>query len=373
VVWGPAVVQQPVGKDYAMNTMYVAQSASDVSQYVIGVAGTNPYSMLDWIIEDGFVAWQVPWVYALLHAPSAKIALGTATGLAILQNMKPAAGVPGAGQTLRQFLSTITHNKVNIAVAGHSLGGALAPTVALWLADTQGFLSHWDPKKNATISSLPTAGPTAGNGAFAAWTREKLGSAVTPFYNSIDVVPHAWLESMLAQIPSLYAPSIPAFASLKLLVDAAELLAKNGGYTTLSGLTALPGTVNTAIINPDQDNLKNFLAQLGYQHITAYNSWFNFNPAWYPPEPASRQAHERTSIWPFPDGYMELSPALTETISQKSIGASHVARHSGATRKLLIGTTLVDAPSGSDDARGAEVVALVEAELKKHGVSSAAG
>jgi hypothetical protein len=64
VVWGPSVVQQPVGKAYAMNTMYVAQNAATSSQYAIAIAGTNPRSILDWIVEDGFVHWQVPWIYA---------------------------------------------------------------------------------------------------------------------------------------------------------------------------------------------------------------------------------------------------------------------------------------------------------------------
>src|SRR5262249_13625321 len=159
-------------------------SAATPSQYAIGIAGTNPKSILDWIIEDGFVAWQVPWVYALLDAPGAKIALGTAIGLALLQNMKPSSKVPGGGSTLVDFLATVTKSPVQAAVAGHSLGGALAPTAALWLADTQGFLSHWDRHKNATLSALPTAGPTAGNSAFATYSGKKLGARLTPSYNT---------------------------------------------------------------------------------------------------------------------------------------------------------------------------------------------
>src|ERR1051325_11133830 len=40
VVWGPSVVQQPIGSTYAMNTMYIAQNAAAPSQYVIAIAGT---------------------------------------------------------------------------------------------------------------------------------------------------------------------------------------------------------------------------------------------------------------------------------------------------------------------------------------------
>jgi len=78
IAWGPSVVMQPIGPAVAMNTMYVARSAADPSQYVIAIAGTNPKSIVDWIVEDGFVHWQVPWVYAPVEARGARIALGTA-------------------------------------------------------------------------------------------------------------------------------------------------------------------------------------------------------------------------------------------------------------------------------------------------------
>jgi hypothetical protein len=356
VVWGPAVVQQPIGPAYAMNTMYVAQSAATPSQYAIAIAGTNPKSILDWIIEDGFVAWQVPWVYALLEAPGAKMALGTAIGLAILQNMKPSSDVPGGGSTLVDFLATITKNPVQIAVVGHSLGGALAPTVALWLADTQGFLSPWDPHKNATLSSLPTAGPTAGNSAFATYSGKKLGARLTPYYNTLDVVPHAWQASMLQEIPSLYVPNIPDLPVVDSLVKLALQLSANGNYTTLPGLTPLAGTFKDVRGVLD---IEKFLREVAYQHTTAYDGWFNFNEGWLP---VSRPAPVAPSA------------ALIEALSSKSATPGDLAQALGAAapRKLLIGKTFVDAPSSPSDPRGDQAVALVTAELKKHGVESGA-
>jgi len=355
VVWGPAVVQQPIGGDYAMNTMYVAQNVVTPSQYAIGIAGTNPKSILDWIIEDGFVAWQVPWVYALLEAPGAKIALGTAIGLAILQNMKPSSKVPGGGSTLVDFLATVTQSPVQIAIVGHSLGGALAPTAALWLADTQGFLSHWDRHKNATLSALPTAGPTAGNSAFATYSGKKLGARLTPYYNTLDVVPHAWNAAMLEEIPSLYAPHIPALSVITNLVQLAIQMSANGDYTTLPGLTPLTGKYK------DQGgvgDLDKFLREVAYQHTTAYDGWFNFNQGWLPaalPAPAAP------------------SPALIEALSSKSATPSDVLKALSATapRKLLIRGSFVDAPASPSDPRGAQIVDLVTAELKQHGPSAA--
>lgn len=351
VVWGPCVVQQPIGTPYAMNTMYVAQSAAAPSHYVIAIAGTNPRSILDWIIEDGLVAWQVPWIYGLLHAPDARIALGTAIGLAILQTMKPSSRVPGSGATLVDFLATITKHPVQISMVGHSLGGALAPTVALWLADTQGFLSHWDPHKHATLSALPTAGPTAGNHAFAAYSGKKLGARLTPYYNTLDVVPHAWNQRMLEEIPGIYAPNIPVLPVVEGLVKLAVRMSEGGDYTPLPGLTPLAGTFKDV---PGKSDLERFLSEVAYQHTTAYDGWFQFDPSWLP---SSRPAPAAPS------------QAVLDAISSKAATPGDIAHalDAGIPRKLLIGDALVDAPSGASDPRGAEAVARVIAALKAHG------
>jgi hypothetical protein len=350
VVWGPAVIQQPFGAGYAMNTMYVAQSAATPTQYVIAIAGTNPRSILDWIIEDGLVHWQVPWVYALVEARGAKIALGTAIGLAILQNMKPSSQVPGGGSTLVEFLATVTTQPVQIAAVGHSLGGALAPTVALWLTDTQGFLSHWDPHRNATLSALPTAGPTAGNAAFAGYSGKKLGERLTPYYNTLDVVPHAWQASMLQEIPAIYVPHIPVLPVITNLVQLTLQLSAGGDYTTLPGLTPLAGTFQDV---PGVVDLEKFLREVAYQHTTAYDGWFDFDAGWLP---AARPAPGAPS------------PALIAALSSSAATPGDVARVLAAAgpRKIRIGDRVMDAPSGPADPRGDEAVALVTAELENH-------
>lgn len=40
-------------------------------------------------------------------------------------------------------------------------------------------------------------GATADNSAFAAYSGKKLGARLTPYCNTLDVVPHAWQASML--------------------------------------------------------------------------------------------------------------------------------------------------------------------------------
>ena len=126
---------------------------------------------------------------------------------------------------------------------------------------------------------MPTAGPTAGNGAFAAYSGKKLGARLTPYYNTLDVVPHAWQASMLKEIPALYEPNIPVLPAIVGLVKVALELTSNGDYTILPGLTPLTGTFKDAGGVGDLDR---FLREVAYQHTRAYDGWFNFNPAWLP-------------------------------------------------------------------------------------------
>src|SRR5215471_4476007 len=161
-VWGPAVFQAPLS-NVADNVMYVARTAQTPPQYVVAIAGTNFNSVFDILIEDFFGGRVVPWGYGSPPAGAASSA-GTFTGLTILQCLMPGPSMPGGNQYLNDFLSMVVTQPVEIVTAGHSLGGALAPAVALWLLDTQ---AEWDPETRASISCEPSAGPTAGNDAFA--------------------------------------------------------------------------------------------------------------------------------------------------------------------------------------------------------------
>jgi hypothetical protein len=203
--WGPAVFQAPLS-DVADNVIYVAQSAATPPQYVLAIAGTNYNSIFDVLIEDFFVGSQVAWAYGRPPAgTSPKISAGTFTGLTLLQFMTPGPGMPGAGQKVADFLATATSRPIDVVTAGHSLGGALAPALALWLLNTQAI---WDPQGRATIYCEPSAGPTSGNADFAIYYDQALGSRTTRIVNSLDMVPHAWNGANLASLPALYEPGI---------------------------------------------------------------------------------------------------------------------------------------------------------------------
>src|SRR5262249_6813246 len=143
----------------ADNVMYVAKNTATPPQYVVAIAGTNYNSVWDVLIEDFLVSVQTPWIYGNPAASSApSISAGTFIGLSILQVLTPGAPMPGANQTLTTFLSGPSGQPIDVITTGHSLGGALSPVLALFLADTRAL---WDPAGRATIACEPTAGPTA--------------------------------------------------------------------------------------------------------------------------------------------------------------------------------------------------------------------
>jgi hypothetical protein len=266
LVWGPAVYELPTS-NRPDNTMFVV---SGNGQLVVAVAGTNPYSFLDWIVEDFLVTPQVPWLTGSPFSLERKVSLGTFIGLSVLQTLTPGPGQPGAGVLLKDFLASQVGAPITINVAGHSLGGALSPTLALWLSDVR---AGWDPAGNATLSVLPSAGPTAGNAAFAHYSDSQIGAQVTRLYNPLDIVPKAWTTSDLQTIPNLYVPNIPPDLFVNGFADLAVDISKDDDYTQIN-LTAppLPGSaINTGIIHPLLPSILNFFAQVAYQHVDAYS------------------------------------------------------------------------------------------------------
>jgi hypothetical protein len=247
LVWGTQVFQAP-DSDVADNAMFIAQNADDTSQFVVSISGTNPISAYGWIVEDAMLIPTVPWPYTSdSSVPTGNIAKGTSIGLDVLLNK-----LTDNGLSLSEFLSEQVSNStkpLSITVTGHSLGGALSPAVALALKDTQGISTNWDPSSTSSIAVQPSAGPTPGNKVWSGYYDSRLTTATDRLWNVIDIVPHAWQLSMLEQIPSLYAPTIPESSLIKKLVKLAELNSKLAGdmQQICPSAQPLPGNVNTSI------------------------------------------------------------------------------------------------------------------------------
>lgn len=314
LVWGPVVFSNNPGvaSVVADNTMMLVYNAA-VNQFVVAIAGTNAVSLYGWFQEDFGVNTLVQWesivnkkINKLLFKPS--IAGGTHLGLQQLLAMK--SGGNTMLQALDAYLSSHQISGATVSVAGHSLGGALSPVMALYMQDT---LQGWNTRSGSisVIEAWPTAGPTPGNADFATYVQNSVGSSFTytSKYNTIDVVPQAWMYASLENIPSIY-PQItapeqqgPQYTSIGLLVLLANLRTINKAnvyirtnYQQVQPWTPMTGTFNTdtdkkakdeaALVNiyatgnlaqykPFFKAFYQFLMQMGYQHTTAYNILFD--------------------------------------------------------------------------------------------------
>jgi len=179
-----------------------------------------------------------------------------------------ASSVPGID--LRSFLGNVVRESrqpVQIYVTGHSKGGPLSSTVALWLADTQGGdpvppEDQWDINRVATVHAYSFAGPTAGNGKFALHSDDVIGSRCWRIANRQDIAPHVWAVNDINQIPDIYGSTgiehaLLAKTSAALIKNVGTLDYQQTGKNVEPFTSALKPTVS-------------FAEQAVYQHLDAY-------------------------------------------------------------------------------------------------------
>lgn len=180
---------------------------------------------------------------------------------------------PSLATDLRSFLHglvTDSHEtSLHLHVIGHSLGGALAPALATWLAETQGARvpekDRWDPHRRVLVHCHAFAGPTPGDAGFARRVRATLGNdRVYRLANSLDVVPYAWAPEGLRAVAGLYGWSVLPLPGLRELAGAAATAVEANRYTHIqpASRSEFQGRVSR--------RLPLYALQVVHQHMEAY-------------------------------------------------------------------------------------------------------
>lgn len=184
----------------AANQVFVARDVESGQQAVV-IRGsvTDPRTeafWIDWFKQDLSVFAMADWPHGGAPAGS-RLSHGALDGLNSLLSLEDADG-----QSLVAHLRA--HGGVaRTPVIGHSLGGALAYVLAPYLA------MQLDPQDAREFFWPVTfAAPTVGNAVYAGWLAASFDASSARFWNSEDVVPHAW-----AALPWV-ASSFPAGSKL---------------------------------------------------------------------------------------------------------------------------------------------------------------
>lgn len=316
LVWGPALIEEtdengkPTG--VADNALYVAQcdtvafpGGPSVPVYVVAIAATNPSSLYDWETEDFSVSEVVNWTTydpsnftpSPYNGTDPYISKGTATGVGILLGLISPDTAASPNTTLQQFLAGLNPDPdTAIIFCGHSLAGALSPTLALYLKENK------DLDAFGITLVYPTAGPTPGEAAFASlfntsfpplpagWQAQTgdYQSWNTMHWNDLDVVPHAWPAADLEEIATIYGKSPDRLTAFTL-----DTLQNIGlADASLSGVTytriqnqSLPGKLQNSdgpgvSINTPPQSLYDYMYQLFLQHIDMYSGIPSFGPGY---------------------------------------------------------------------------------------------
>ena len=272
LVWGPSTFLDPgtskgQTKGYSANVTAIFKGPS--GDYRLVTSGTNPKSDFDVSEEDKDVL-QTPLSGLIASALwGTSISKGAMAGAQdILQGIIPLGG------RLLGYLQNHAANGGKVTVVGHSLGGALASVLALYLKAEL---------PSATIGCFTFAAPTAGNEQFADYFDNSMTGHSTRYFNDMDIVPDSWSASTITNILNIYEPAIATPQSVQDDINKNLAGLKFLNYQQPSeGQQKLGGSINYGLI---QDDDGDFDRQVGYQHIGAYMALLEMatGDVWLPP------------------------------------------------------------------------------------------
>ncbi len=266
IVWGPAA-SKPEHRLFSDVLMYALRlkSSDSVDEYLLAIRGTNPFAVASWTELDLDVSTRFPWSRQSPHTtapPGALISCATDTALSHHKELSD-------GEREGTFLEWLSGKarelpsgkKIHLSLAGHSLGGLMSTTFALYLYDELVYMGLGDM---VSLSAYSFAGPTAGNGGFARYTAQKLKS-YTCYENPFDIATKAWVESEMVQLPKLYSPIQMNLLERKLFDHFIKDI-HNKDYSAIGNVFHVPqqGICDIWPFN------QNFVLQALFQHVGPY-------------------------------------------------------------------------------------------------------
>ncbi|KAF2151607.1 hypothetical protein K461DRAFT_321807 [Myriangium duriaei CBS 260.36] len=306
LAWGPQVWKKnginpltPADNSwYATRNSAVTFPDGVFETYIISISGTASLSSYDWLTEDfkvneivDFNAWTQGWRTTLTSpttiqvsnsASSPYAALGICHGVHKILTHKASPGFAAADSSLFDFVQRLKGN-LRVIFTGHSLGGALAPTIALGLYNSGALSGVEDSLRNILV--VPAAGFSPGernlanlfNRTFPQSSTNGVQTWNADFFNTRDIVPQAWCadptksERNLDHVLSIYSTRElgPVLHTIvKGLIGKEKQLAQSSGvtYIPVQGVS-FDGPAPTSPIT----GLGQFVAEVAKQHVAAYH------------------------------------------------------------------------------------------------------
>lgn len=241
--------------DDGANLAYLATDATANAVAVV-LRGTTA-SWID-VAEDLKVWSAVPFPEG--GSASAQVSEGALEAFTEVTTALGQAGDPAlTGKSLLDAVSTLLDElpaSPVLYVAGHSLGGALATTVGLYL------------KAEGLPGGVPPvvwtfAAPTAGLASFQTWFDQQLGGSAYRTYNAYDLVPLAW-EDLTAAEKWYPAPGPGVTTTIVQLLGWADDLRDGNVYAQP---TANPHVLNTDFaVHAPATAATTYPAEVAFQH-----------------------------------------------------------------------------------------------------------
>jgi len=180
------------------NLAYIAQNTSQ-NAFAVCLRGTQFNSLID-LMEDLEVGSVTQFTAGPAYSEPILVSQGAMQAFTEVIN---AYYIPNRTNLLQALSILLENAQTNptLYVTGHSLGGAMATMVALYL-----YAQSWT--NTPTFGVYTFAAPTAGLQAFADCFDSVFGSVSQRYYNTWDVVPNAWVETDLSNMQDTFYPSV---------------------------------------------------------------------------------------------------------------------------------------------------------------------